>query len=188
WAEQAVRESVNVGASDALRLHIVDLVAPDLPTVLDQVDGRQVTMTGGTKLTLHTRGATTQDIPITWVEQLLLLIATPEIAFLLLSTGSLAITVELFNPGSVFPGVVGVILLLLAFLALGTLPVNGAGLAFIAFAFVFFVADVFVNAHGILTAGGILSLVIGGLLLIDPTQAPGVAGVPVWTALGVAVG
>src|SRR5947207_6943342 len=118
---------------------------------------------------------------------MLLFIATPEIAFLLLSTGTLALTVELFNPGSVFPGVIGVILLLLAFLSLGTLPVSATGLALIAFAFVFFIADVFVNAHGILTAGGIIALVLGGLLLIVPSQAPGVEGVAVWTALGVGV-
>ena len=83
---------------------------------------------------------------------------------------------------------IGVILILLAFLALGTLPVNGAGLAFIVFAFVCFVADVFVSAHGILTVGGILSLVLGGLLLIDPTQAPGIEGVPATTAIGTALG
>jgi membrane-bound serine protease (ClpP class) len=188
WAEQAVRESVNVGATEALQLHVIDLIAPDLPTLLNEVDGREVAMVGGAKLTLHTKGAAPQANPLTWVEQFLLLIATPQIAFLLLSTGSLAITVELFNPGSVFPGVIGVILILLAFLSLGTLPVNGVGLAFIAFAFVCFIADVFVSAHGILTAGGILSLMLGGLLLIDPTQAPGIEGVPITTAIGTALG
>ncbi len=188
WAEKAVRESVNVGATEALQLHVIDLIAPDLSSLLDQVDGRTVTMAGGAKLTLHTKGAIPQDNPLTWIEQFLLLIATPQVAFLLLSTGSLAITVEMFNPGSVFPGVIGVILVLLAFLSLGTLPVNGAGLAFIAFAFVCFVADVFVSAHGILTAGGVVSLVLGGLLLIDPSQAPGIEGVPATTALGVALG
>ena len=188
WAEKAVRESVNVGASEALELRIIDFIAPDLASVLEQADGRVVKMVGNQELTVRTQGATTEENPITWVEQLLLLIATPQIAFLLLSTGSLAITLELFNPGSIFPGVIGVILLLLAFVSLGTLPVNGAGLAFIAFAFVCFVADVFMTAHGILTAGGVVSLVLGGLLLIDPTQAPGMQGVPLATALGVGVG
>ena len=188
WAEQAVRASVNVGADEALRLHIVDVIAPDLASLLDQVDGREVTMAGGAKWTLHTRGGAPQPNPITWIEQLLLLIATPEIAYILLSTGSLAITVEVFNPGSVFPGVIGVILLLLAFLSLGMLPVSGAGLGFIAFAFVCFIADVFMTTHGILTAGGVVSLVLGGLLLIDPAQAPGFSGVPLWTIAGVALG
>ena len=145
-------------------------------------------MAGGAKLTLHTKGAVPQDNPLTWVEQFLLLIANSQVAFLLLSTGSLAITVELFNPGSVFPGVIGVILLLLAFLLAGHAAGERGGLGLYRLCLCLFRRRCVRVAHGILTVGGILSLVLGGLLLIDPSQAPGIEGVPATTAIGTALG
>ena len=103
-----------------------------------------------------------------------MLITDPSVAFVLISLGTLGITWELINPGSVFPGVIGAIFLLMGFLALGTLPVNWGGAVFMVLAFVMFIADVFLPTHGILTAGGIASLTLGGLLLVNTAAAPGV--------------
>jgi membrane-bound serine protease (ClpP class) len=110
------------------------------------------------------------------------------VAFLLISLGTLGITWEFINPGSVFPGVVGAICLLIGLLGLGTLPVNWGGAVFLVLAFALFIADVFTPSHGILTAGGVVSLVIGGLLLINTGAAPGIPGVSPAVVLGVATG
>ena len=111
------------------------------------------------------------------IEGFLQLLTNSTLAYTLITLGGLALTAEVFNPGLIFPGVFGVIMLLLGLVALGMLPVNLTGVALIGFAFVLFIADLFMTAHGILTAGGIAALVLGGLLLIDTSQAPGVPAV-----------
>lgn len=187
FGESAVRESKNLGANDALKQKVVDIVAQDVSDVLKQADGRKVDV-NGRQVTLNTKDATTRDIDLTLIEQILLVITDPSVAFVLISLGTLGITWEFINPGSVFPGVVGAIMLLTGFMALGTLPINAAGVAFMILAFVLFIADVFMPTHGILTAGGIASLVIGGLLLINTGAAPGLPGVSPYTVSGVAIG
>jgi membrane-bound serine protease (ClpP class) len=106
----------------------------------------------------------------------------------LISLGTLGITWEFINPGAVFPGVVGAIMLLVGFMALGTLPINAAGIVFMILAFILFIADVFMPTHGILTAGGIASLIIGGLLLVNTGAAPGIPTVSPYAIAGMAVG
>jgi membrane-bound serine protease (ClpP class) len=188
FAEQAVRQSENVGSQAAVDQHIVDFLAQDVPDLLAKADGRMVSMSDGHKIAVHTKGAEIRTLEPTFAEELLLLITDPSVAFVLISLGTLGITWELINPGAVFPGVIGAIFLLVGFLALGTLPVNWGGAVFIVLAFVMFIADVFLPTHGILTAGGIASLTIGGLLLINTAAAPGVPGVSPWVVTGTATG
>jgi membrane-bound serine protease (ClpP class) len=188
FGEKAVRESANIGAQAALDQHVVDIVAPSVADLLKQADGRVVHMAGGVDATLKTAGAEIKALDLTFGEDLLLLITNPSVAFVLISLGTLGLTWEFINPGSVFPGVVGAIFLLTGFLALGTLPVNWAGAVFMMLAFVLFIADVFMPSHGILTAGGIVSLVIGGLMLVNTSQAPGLPGVSPFVVAGTATG
>jgi membrane-bound serine protease (ClpP class) len=171
FAERAVREGANLQASDALKSNVVNYVAADLPDLLSQVDGATVQLASG-PVTLHTAGATTRPAEMSAVESFLLTITNPTIAYILLSMGSLGLLLELYNPGSVFPGVIGGICLLLAFFALGTLPLNFAGLALIGFGLLLFGLEPFLTAHGILAAGGAIAFVFGSLLLINAPDAP----------------
>lgn len=187
FGERAVRESANLQAQAALDQKVVDVLAPNVTDLLDKVDGRRVKI-NGEQVTLRTKDAAIRSLSVTLAEDLLLLITNPSVAFVLISLGTLGITWEFINPGSLFPGVMGAIFLLVGFLALGTLPINWAGAVFLVFAFVLFIADVFMPSHGVLTAGGIASLVIGGLLLIDKTAAPGIPGVSPLVVAGTATG
>lgn len=185
FAERAVRESANLGAQAALDQKVVDYIANNVGELLDKADGKTVAMESG-QATLHTKGAEIRNLSLSFGEEILLLITNPSVAFILISLGTLGITWEFINPGAIFPGVVGAIFLLVGFLALGTLPISAAGLVFLAFAFVLFIADIFMPSHGILTAGGIASLVVGGLLLINTEGAPGVPTVSPYVVAGVA--
>jgi membrane-bound serine protease (ClpP class) len=171
FAERAVREGANLQASEALRSNVINYVAADLPDLLRQADGAQVHLANG-DVTLHTSGTPTRRADMSALESFLLTITNPTIAYILLSMGSLGLLLELYNPGSVFPGVIGGICLLLAFYALGTLPLNFAGLALIAFGLLLFGLEPFLTSHGILAAGGAASFVIGSLLLINAPDAP----------------
>jgi membrane-bound serine protease (ClpP class) len=135
------------------------------------MDGVQVHVQNA-DVVLHTAGATTRRADMSALESFLLTITNPTIAYILLSMGSLGLLLELYNPGSVFPGVIGGICLLLAFYALGTLPLNFAGLALIGFGLLLFGLEPFLTAHGILAAGGAISFVFGSVLLINAPDAP----------------
>ena len=165
WAERAVRESVSATEEEALELNVIDMVAPDLDSLISQLDGRQVTMLDGSVVSLQTEGATVNYVKMSWTEGFLFAISDPNIAYILLSLAMLGLMVEITNPGLIFPGVVGGICLLMAFYSLGVLPVNYAGVLLIVLAFGLFVAEVFTTTFGLFTAGGITSLVIGSLIL-----------------------
>lgn len=167
WAEKAVRQAVSLEASEAVKAHVVDLVAPDVPTLLDRIDGRKV-MVGTRAVVLQTRHAREVALEMGRLERFLQFISDPSIALLLLNLGMLGLFLELSNPGLILPGVIGGICLLLAFYALGTLPINAAGVALIAFAFLLFVAELFVPSFGALAIGGIISLVLGAVMLVSP--------------------
>ncbi|SRR5579884_987722 len=166
WAEDAVRQAVNVPASEALDLGVVNYVAADLPDLLRQLDGASVTTAAGPTV-LHTAGLPVQRLDMQPLERLLHALGDPTIAYLLLSLGSLALMIELYNPGAVLPGVAGAIALLLAFYGLGTLPVNLAGLLFLVLGLALFAADVVMPSHGILTAGGLLAFLFGSAMLVN---------------------
>jgi len=165
WAEKAVREGVSAPSQEALELNVVDMIAPDLNTLIAQLNGRQVTLLDGSVVTLNTQGASINYVDMKLVEDFLYTIADPNIAYLLLSLAMLGIMVEIFNPGLIFPGVVGAISLLLAFFSLGVLPVNWAGVLLIALAFGLFVGEVLTTTFGLFTMGGVIALVIGSLIL-----------------------
>jgi len=165
WAEKAVRESVSATEREALELKVIDMVAPDLNNLITQLDGRQVTMLDGSVLTLNTQYATINSVNMNTIENFLYTIADPNIAYILLSIAMLGIMAEIFSPGLIFPGIIGGICGLLAFYSLGMLPVNWAGILLIVLAFGLFIAELFTPAFGLLTAGGITSLIIGSLIL-----------------------
>ncbi|HEX7078690.1 MAG TPA: nodulation protein NfeD [Candidatus Eisenbacteria bacterium] len=165
WAEKAVREGSSLNETDALKMHVVDLIARNTDDLLEQLDGRMVTVAGTTRA-LHTKNAVTHDRKPTWRQDLLSRIIDPNVAYILFILGFYGILFELSNPGSILPGVVGGICLLLAFLAFQALPINLTGLALMIFAMVLFAVDVKVQSHGILTAGGVVALVLGSLLLM----------------------
>ena len=172
WAEQAVRQGANLQASDALQQHVVNYIAADLSDLLRQVDGVTVQVAGGQPATLHTVNAQTQSADMSTLESFLLTITNPTIAYILLSMGSLGLLLELYHPGSIFPGVIGGICLLLAFYALGTLPISFAGLALLVFGVGLFALEPFLTAHGILAAGGAIAFVFGSMLLINAQGEP----------------
>ncbi len=165
WAEKAVREAVSATEQEALELNIIDIISPDLETLISQLDGRQVTMLGGAVVTLNTKDITINHVNMNTVEDFLYAISDPNIAYLLLSVAMLGIMVEISNPGLIFPGVIGAICLLMALFSLGMLPVNYAGILLILLAFALFIAEVFTTSFGLLTAGGLTALILGSLIL-----------------------
>ncbi len=164
WAENAVRFSISSPDSEALKENVIDLISPNLDSLLNEIDGRVVETSSG-KVALHTRGATVQFIPMSWGEQLLSILSDPNVTYLLLMAGIFGIGFELFNPGGVLPGVVGGICLILALYAFQTLPLNFAGLALIILAIILFVAEVKIMTHGALAIGGIIALFLGSVML-----------------------
>ena len=160
---RAFTDGEAIGASPPL----IDLVAADLPDLLRQLDGRTITRFDGGTTELHTRDATVVPIDMTLRQRVLSAIAHPNIAYLLLSLGTLGLTIELWSPGAILPGVVGGVALLLAFFAFSVLPVNFAGLLLILFGLLLFMLEIKVTSFGLLTAGGLVSLIFGSMILMD---------------------
>ena len=170
WAEKAVRKSVSITEDEALKLNVIDLISPDIQDLLAKIDGRVVKFDGVTR-TLLTKGIQPRSIQMSWRYRLLDIISNPTIAYILLMLGIYGIFFELSNPGAILPGVVGGIFLILAFYALQMLPINFAGLALILFAIILFIAEIKVVSHGLLSVGGVISLLLGSLMLIEnPTE------------------
>lgn len=184
WAEKAVRDAVSVSAEEALKLHVVDLVAPDVPALLADVDGRSVETSAGARV-LHTRDATIQTVAPGVRSQFLGVIANPSVAYILLLIGLGGLVMEGMHPGGVLPGVVGAICLLLALYAFQLLPVNFAGLGLILLGVILIVSEAFVPAYGVLGTGGVVSFVIGSVILMR-TGVPGY-GIALPVVVGVAI-
>lgn len=165
WAEDAVRKSLSITASEALKMKVIDLEADNLNDLLEKIDGREVETVKG-NVVLHTRNAEVIDFNMTFAQKFLSLLSDPNIAYILLMLGIYGLFFELYNPGAIFPGVVGGICLILAFYSMHTLPINYAGLALIIFGIVLFVLEIKIVSHGLLTIGGIISLFLGSMMLI----------------------
>jgi membrane-bound serine protease (ClpP class) len=165
WAEDAVRRSVSITETEALDRKVIDLIAPSTSALLDEVDGRRIAVESGFQV-LHTRDATIKNLDMGFGEKLLAIICNPNIMYILLLLGMCGILFEFYNPGAIIPGVVGVISLILAFYSMSALPINYAGLALIVFAIVLFLLELKITSHGILAIGGIVSLLLGSLMLI----------------------
>jgi len=172
WAERAVRDSVSATANEAVELDVVDFTAIDVPDVLSQASGRSVRINGAETVLGDLSSAPRVNNDMTLAERFLLILSDPNIAFLLLSLGGLGLLIEILHPGVFAPGIFGAIMLILAFFALGTLPVNWAGVALILLAFGLFAAEVLVAPGlGAFGAGGVIALLAGGLLLTTSDQA-----------------
>ncbi len=166
WAEAAVREAVNLTASEALAKGVTDIVATDMDDLLRQVNGREVTTTAG-KMILTTAGSSIERIEPDWRSELLAVITNPNIALILLLVGIYGLIIEFSNPGFILPGVTGAICLLLAAYAFQMLPVNYVGLALIIIGIGFMITEFFVVSGGVLGVGGLLAFVIGSVILFD---------------------
>jgi len=170
WMEKAVRSSVSVTEREALKLKVIDLIADRLPDLLEKIDGRVVKTKRGA-VTLETRGAPVKVIDIRFRDRFLALITDPNIAYILMMVGMLGIFFELSNPGVVLPGVIGGISLILAFFAFQSLPINWAGLLLILFGVALLIAEIKIASHGVLTIGGVVSMVLGSFMLYEAPEA-----------------
>ena len=166
WAEDAVRHSISNSETEALKQNVIDLISPNLDSLLKQIDGRTVETSGGS-VTLKTANAQVEFAPMNWREKFLGTISDPNITYILMMIGIFGIMFELFNPGAILPGVVGAISLILAFYSFQTLPINYAGLALILLAIILFIAEIKIVSHGLLAIGGIISLFLGSVMLIS---------------------
>ena len=188
-AESTIESAKAASATEALDVGLIDFVAEDVPELLMQLDGFQVQMTDGPR-TLHTAGATTEDVPASFIEQLLGTLVDPNIVFLLLAIGAQAIFIELGSPGGWVAGFVGVVCLALAAYGLGVLPVNWFGVVFLIISFALFILDIKAPTHGALTIAGIASFIVGALVLFNSPGTPQFqrVSVPLVVTVGIAIG
>ncbi len=184
-AESAVRESKSWTDQEALKLHLIDVVARDQDDLFHQLEGRTVKRFDGKEQKLHLVGDSVDEMPMTLRQRILDFLLDPNIAFLVLAVGALALYAEFNHPGAIVPGVVGVIFILLALFALNLLPTRYASFTLIIAAFVLFVLEAKFATHGALGLGGVVLLTLGGLLLVDGPIPQ--MRVNLWTALGVSV-
>jgi membrane-bound serine protease (ClpP class) len=187
WATDAVRSAASLPASEALALHVIDVIADDVPDLLRKIDGREVTIMGKQQR-LATAGLDIGVRPPDWQTELLMLVTNPNVAFILMLIGVYGLILEFFNPGAVAPGLIGAISLLVALYALAFMPINYAGAALVLLGVALMIAEVHIGAFGALGVGGIAAFVIGALMMF-PAHAPGFTlsgGVIAGTALGTA--
>ncbi|MDP9246149.1 MAG: nodulation protein NfeD [Chloroflexota bacterium] len=167
WAEDAVRKSVSIRDDEAVALKVVDLIARDVPDLLAQIDGRTVPV-GTQSVQLATKAAAIDDDGMNPFETFLHFVVDPQISLLLFTIGTYGLIFELSNPGLIFPGIIGVISIVIALFSFGTLDANAAGIALMIFALVLFIAEVKIVSHGLLLAGGIASLILGAIIVFPP--------------------
>lgn len=184
WAVDSVRKSVSVTADEALKKKVIDIISPDIPSLLSEIDGKEV-KASGQSVRLETAGAKTQRLEMSLRQKVVNILSTPDIAFLLLSLGSLGIFLEFYNPGMIFPGVAGLIALLVGFVSLQILPFNYAGLILLFVSMALLISEVYVTSYGLLSLAALACLVFGGLLLFDTPESD--LGVSKGTIAAVAV-
>src|SRR3989442_1577389 len=172
WAEKAVRQSVSITEREAVQLKVVDLIAASVPELLDKIDGRTVKTIKGPR-TLATRGAPVKPIEIGFRDRVLNVITDPNVAYILMMLGTIGLLAELYNPGAIFPGVVGAISIILAFFAFQSLPINYAGLLLILLGLTLLIAEIKFVSHGVLAIGGVVAMGLGSLMLFDAPEASG---------------
>ena len=165
WVDAAVRRGANLSAREALQMNVIDVISPDLPTLLNQVDGME---TQPKMLLLETAGAKVDEVEMSFWKRILDTLIDPNLIVILMSIGVLGITIELWSPGLILPGTVGAISLIIGLFGLQILPVSWAGVLLLLLAAGFFVAEMFVVSHGALALAGAVAFVIGSLMLFDP--------------------
>ena len=166
WAIEAVRKSSSITANEALKNNVVDIISPNIESLLKDIDNKTIKV-NEKKLVLSTKNAKIESVEMNIKQKIVDILSTPDIAFLLLSLGSLGIIMEFYHPGMIFPGVAGLISLLIGFVSLQILPFNYAGLALLFLGLALFVAEVYVSSFGLLSLGGVISFIFGALLLFD---------------------
>ena len=176
WAEEAVRKSVSLTENEALKKNVINLVANNINDLLKKINGKEVETSEGEK-TIKVENVKIINYDMTFSEQLLNVLSDPNISYILFMLGLYGLLFEIFSPGAIFPGVIGGICIILAFYAMHTLPINYAGLALIIFAVILFILEIKIISHGVLTIGGIISLILGSIMLIDVKSAWGVLAI-----------
>ena len=171
WADDAVRNSVSITEKEALEKNVINLIANDQKDLLNQLDGKQVQLNNGPKI-LHTKNATVETLEMGFFQKVLSRISDPNIAYIIMMLGFYGLLFEFFSPGAIFPGIIGVICLILAFYSMSSMPVNYAGLALIIFGIILFLLEVKIISHGLLAIGGTISVLLGSMILFrtSPTQ------------------
>lgn len=170
WAEDAVRKSLSITASEALKEGVIDTLALSMNDLLQTIDGMSINLPAGAKV-LNTADAEIFNLDMSFKQKLLNLLSDPNLAYILMMIGIYGLLFELYSPGAIFPGVVGAISLIVAFYSLQALPVNYAGLALIILSIILFVAEIKVISNGVLTIGGVISLILGSIMLIETESA-----------------
>lgn len=179
WAEDAVRKSLSITETEALKLNVIDIIATDVNDLLEQIDGREVETSNGKKI-LHTKNTKVVILNMSFSQEILSILSDPNIAYILMMIGIYGLFFELYSPGAIFPGVIGGISLILAFYSMNTLPVNYAGLALIILSIILFILEIKIVSHGVLTIGGVISLFLGSIMLINTNS--------VWEAVHIDMG
>ncbi|GGA95959.1 NfeD family protein [Puia dinghuensis] len=190
WAENAVRNSVSISETEAMTAKVIDLIAKNPDDLLDKIDGEKIDLANGSSRILHTKGAHIEVMEMGFFEKMLNIISDPTIAYLLMMLGMYGLLFELYSPGAIFPGIVGVIAIVLAFYSLHMLPVNYAGLSLIIFGVILFLLEIKIASHGLLAIGGAVSLLLGSLMLIRTTSTLEVARISraaIFTTVAVSV-
>jgi membrane-bound serine protease (ClpP class) len=166
WAAKAVKESSSITAKDALEKHVIDVMADNIDELLAKIDGKTVDVRGK-QVALRTKGAVRVDIEMPLKYRLLSYLSDPNVAYILMMMGIYGILFEIYSPGTIFPGVIGGISIILALYAFQTIPISFAGLALIFLGVIFFVLELKIVSHGLLGIAGVISIVIGSIMLID---------------------
>ena len=185
WAEEAVRKSVSITENEAVKKNVVNLTAKNIPDLLKKVNGEKVETSGGEKI-LNTEDVRIIDFNMNFSQKLLNVLSDPNISYILFMLGLYGLLFEIFSPGAIFPGVIGGICIILAFYAMHTLPINYAGLALIIFAVILFILEIKIVSHGVLMIGGIISLILGSIMLIDVKSMWGILTIS-WEAIAMMV-
>jgi membrane-bound serine protease (ClpP class) len=185
WGAQAVRNSVSLTEAEALENNVINMVAASEQELLIKIDGQQVTVSTGS-VVLNTKSATVQNLEMGWGEKMLNILSDPNVAYILFLLGLYGLLFELYSPGAIFPGIIGGICIILALYTMHTLPVNYAGLALIVFGVVLFLLEIKIVSHGLLGIGGVVSLLLGSMMLIRTDETWHVASLS-WTVIITAV-
>ncbi len=185
WGAQAVRNSVSLTESEALENNVINLIAGSESELLTNIHGKQVTVSTGT-VVLNTKNATIKSIDMGWGEKMLNILSDPNVAYILFLLGLYGLIFELYSPGAIFPGIIGGICIILALYTMHTLPVNYAGLALIVFGVILFLLEIKIVSHGLLGIGGVISLLLGSMMLIRTDGTWAVANLS-WTVIITAV-
>ena len=176
WAVEAVQKSVSITENEALRINVINLISPGEKDLMSKVHGKTVTVASGEK-TLRTKEAEVVAIDMKWFERLLNVVSEPNVAYILFLLGLYGLMFEIYNPGVFFPGIIGGISLVLSLYAMHTLPVSYAGIALIVFAVLLFVLETQLTSNGVLAIGGVISMLLGSLMLIDTDEAWYISGI-----------